>query len=102
MKTQYVSQQKNQFCQLTIKIVHIVSMLQTKRKKMKYEKQLLYKNKLDEVLENLNVKQKRLNKIVYKEDVSNKLNAAIKKMLFRFEQLAVLGWYQYTILLAIT
>ena len=43
--------------------------------KIKCEKELLYKNELDEILENLNIKQKRLNKITDEKDVSSWLNA---------------------------
>ena len=43
--------------------------------KIKWEKELFYKSKLDEVLENLNVRQKRLNEMVHEKGVSNWLNA---------------------------
>ena len=43
--------------------------------KKKCEKVLLYKNKLDEILKNLNVKQKWLNIIAREKGVSNWLNA---------------------------
>ena len=43
--------------------------------KVKYENELLYKNKQDIILENLNGKQKRLNQMVREKGVSNWLNA---------------------------
>ena len=46
-----------------------------KKDKIKCEKELFYKNKLDEILQNLNVKQKRLNEMAREKGVSNQLNA---------------------------
>ena len=43
--------------------------------KVKCEKELFHKNKLDQILENLNVKQKRLNEMAREKGVSNWLNA---------------------------
>ena len=43
--------------------------------KIKCEKELFHKNKLDQILENLNIKQKRLNKMAREKGVSNWLNA---------------------------
>ena len=43
--------------------------------KVKCEKELFHKNKLDQILENLNVKQKRLNEMERDKGVSNWLNA---------------------------
>ena len=43
--------------------------------KVKCEKELFHKNKLDQILENLNVKQKRLNEVEREKGVSNSLNA---------------------------
>ena len=80
MQTQDVSQ-KNQLCQLTIKICLIMSILveyaniKKKKDKMKCEKELFFKDKLDGILENLNVKQKRLNEMAREKGVSNWLNA---------------------------
>ena len=42
---------------------------------MKCEKELFFKDKLDGILENLNVKQKRLNEMAREKGVSNWLNA---------------------------
>ena len=46
-----------------------------KKDKIKCEKELFYKNKLNEILENLNMKQKRLNEMAREKEVSNWLNA---------------------------
>ena len=43
--------------------------------KVKCEKELFHKNKLDQILENLNVKQKQLNEMAREKGVSNWLNA---------------------------
>ena len=43
--------------------------------KVKCEKDLFHKNKLDQILENLNVKQKRFNGMAREKGVSNWLNA---------------------------
>ena len=47
--------------------------------KVKCEKELFHKNKLDQVLENLNVKQKRLKEMAHEKGVSNWLNAYPQK-----------------------
>ena len=64
------------------------SNIKKKKDKIKCEKELFYKNKLEEILENLNVKQKRLNEMACEKGVSNWLNAkpliSIKKRRFRF------------------
>ena len=64
------------------------SNIKKKKDKIKCEKELFYKNKLEEILENLNVKQKRLNEMAREKGVSNWLNAkpliSIKKRRFRF------------------
>ena len=43
--------------------------------KIKCEKELFHKNKLDQILENLYIKQKRLNEMAREKGVSNWLNA---------------------------
>ena len=61
MQTQDASQ-KNQLRQLTIKICHTfdthvdTSNIKKTKDKVKCEKELFHKNKLDQILENLNVK----------------------------------------------
>ena len=47
--------------------------------KVKCEKELFHKNKQDQVLENLNVKQKRLKEMAHEKGVSNWLNAYPQK-----------------------
>ena len=71
------------------------SSIKKKKDKIKCEKELFYKNKLDEILGNLNVKQKRLNEMAREKGISNWLNGNpfIKRIRFRFEQTTVLGWY---------
>ena len=49
--------------------------IKKKKDKIKCENQLFYKNKLEEIIENLNVKQKRLNEMAREKGVSNWLNA---------------------------
>ena len=50
-----------------------MSIIQTKKikDKVKCEKELFHKNKLDQILENLNVKQKRLNETAREKGVLN-------------------------------
>ena len=50
------------------------SNIKKKKDKVKCEKELFHKNKLDQILENLNVKQKRLNEMAREKGVSNWLN----------------------------
>ena len=51
------------------------SNIKKKKDKVRCEKELFHKNKLDQILENLNVKQKRLNEVEREKGVSNSLNA---------------------------
>ena len=62
--------------------------------KIKCEKERFHENMLEQILENLNVKQKRLDEMV-REKKSFRLVECISTKLiqFRFEKTAVLGWH---------
>ena len=72
MQTEDVSQQNQD-------LSHNVDTIKEIKDKIKCEKELLYKNKLDEILANLNVKQKQLNEMVLEKVISNWLNAYLLK-----------------------
>ena len=72
MQTEDVSQQNQD-------LSHNVDTIKEIKDKIKCEKELLYKNKLDEILANLNVKQKQLNEMVLEKVISNWLNVYLLK-----------------------